>query len=44
VADHRSSETRIPDWAVIPFWAGVLCLIAAWVFAGVAVGVHYLAG
>ena len=42
MADHRSSDTRIPDWAVIPFWVGVLCVMAAIVFAFVALGAYYI--
>jgi type VI protein secretion system component VasF len=42
--DHRSSDTRIPEWAVVPFWIGVLCALAAFAFAWVAIGIHYATG
>lgn len=42
MADHRSSDTRIPDWAVIPFWSLILAMLVAIVFAFVALGAYYV--
>ena len=41
--DHRSSDSRMPDWAVIPVWSLVLALLVALVFAVVAIGAYYVA-
>ena len=41
MADHRSSDTRIPDWAIVPFWVGVLALIAGAFADTVAICVYY---
>jgi hypothetical protein len=38
MSDHRSSEGRLPEWAVLPVTVGLLLFIAAAVFAVVAIG------
>ena len=40
--DHRSSDSRIPDWAVIPFWVLVLVVLAGVVADTAAICAYYV--